>query len=152
MRHHGRVSVPFFTGGDAVTRLAHQTHNFRTTLAEIVIRVHEDLARTCCERFVGVVAEFLVAEKDDLVIKPRLADLGDRVVVDPVGNADAIDLGAECAGQWLYGYALERAHGAVPISLRWVAVAPDGSDRQCKDTLRVRSKFAGRRAVHATDD
>jgi len=63
--------------------------------------VDEDLAEAPRERLVPGRVELLVAEEDHTVIQQRLPDLGDGGGVELAAEVDAVELGAERAGDGL---------------------------------------------------
>ena len=61
----------------------------------------EDVAEAPRQPLVLLGIELLVPEEDDAVIEERLADLGHGRVVEIAAQVDAMDLGAEGAGDAL---------------------------------------------------
>src|SRR5207249_601428 len=61
------------------------------------VRVRE-LSEASPERDLRLVVDVLVAEEEHPVLQERLTDVGDRRVVERRGEVDAVDLGADPAG------------------------------------------------------
>ena len=77
-----------------------------------VVRVDEDLAEAAGEGLVLLGVDLLVAEEDHAVLVERLADFGDDAVVEILGDIDAADLGAACAGDRRISMLLFRINGS----------------------------------------
>ena len=73
--------------------------------------MHEDLAEAPGQRLVLGGIELLVTEEDHAVIQQRPPDAGDGGVVEVLTEIDAVDLGAERAGD---GMDLQSAHAHSP--------------------------------------
>ena len=91
-------------------------------LHALVVGVDEDLAEPARERLVALGVELLVAEEDDAVVEQRLADVADRAIVEVLADVDAVDLGADAAGDRPH-LDLAVAHGFPPSAI-WLFFMP----------------------------
>ena len=79
------------------TRAPHRSELGSGLQAHVVL-VYEDLSEAPGQALLLVGIERLVAEEDDAVLEQRLPDAGDGGVVGVPRQVDAVDLGAERAG------------------------------------------------------
>ena len=81
-RDHRRVGMPVLADNVLVAGLAPDHDDLVVLLHALVVRMDEDLAEAARECLVLFGVELLVAKEHDAVLVERLADFGDRRIVD----------------------------------------------------------------------
>ena len=90
--------MPVLPDDARVAGLAPDLDDLGIGLQAHVVRVDEDVSEAPGQALLLVGIERLVAEEDDAVLEQRLPDAGDGGVVGVPRQVDAVDLGAERAG------------------------------------------------------